>query len=215
MSSEVIAESEVQSLRNVFGVSSDGPFGVFSRLTASALSRRSPRKIAASHLSHRALPFKTKGKSMKNISSSQQGAVEGAVPAVRSPTSKKAASTPSETQEQYRVVITKEANDCLEGAVEKVNRDLTGAVSRSDLANYVFLNLAKLLSDADLKALRALHFDEKKVLGTILKSDEDLPDELRRALREYYGISESGKKRSLRVAPELSVEKSDDGPSAA
>lgn len=115
-----------------------------------------------------------------------------------------------EGQEQYRIVIEKEANDCLERIVAKANQGFeNGAVNRSGIANYVFQNLAKLLSDADLKAIRALYFDDKRVLGTILKSDEDLPEELRRALREYYGISDGAKKRALRAAPELSPEKSE------
>ena len=123
---------------------------------------------------------------------------------------KKTSGKPQESQEQYRIVIEKEANDCLERTVAKANQGFEdGAVNRSGIANYVFQNLAKLLSDADLKAIRSLYFDDKKVLGSILKSDEDLPEELKRALREYYGISDGGKKRPLRVAPELSTEKSE------
>lgn len=109
-------------------------------------------------------------------------------------------------QEQFRVVITREANDCLGEAASKVNLGFeAGAVSRSDIANYVFKNLSRHFNDADVKALRTLHFDDKKVLGSILKSDEALPEEIRRALREHYGISEKEKKRTLRAAQEPSA----------
>jgi hypothetical protein len=122
----------------------------------------------------------------------------------------------AEDQDQFRIVITREANDSLEEAVAKVNKGLEGsAVTRTDLAVYVFTHLSKLLSDADFKALRALHFDEKKVLGAILKSEEDLPEELRRALREHYGIGDLNKKRPARIAPTLSTEVPVDNPPAA
>lgn len=114
----------------------------------------------------------------------------------------------TDAQEQFRVVINREANDHLELAVAKVCRGFeAGAVTRTDLANYVFRNLAKLLSDADYRALRTLHFDEKKVLGSILKSENELPEEIRKALRDYYGLAEFAKKRTLRAASELSTEK--------
>lgn len=115
------------------------------------------------------------------------------------------------TQEQFRVVIAKEANDCLESIVKKVNHGLEdGAVNRSGIANYVFQNLSRLLTDADLKSLRAQHFDERKALGSILKSNDELPEEVKKALRDYYGISEIGKKRSVRASVELSTEASVD-----
>jgi|GEM_PF-2277414 len=124
--------------------------------------------------------------------------------------SKTGAPGSEEIQEQFRVVIIKEANDCLAEAATKVNRGFeTGAVTRSDIANYVFTNLAKHFNETDVKALRALHFDDKKVLGSFLKSDEALPEEIRRALREHYGISEKEKKRTLRAAPELSESSAD------
>jgi hypothetical protein len=121
-----------------------------------------------------------------------------------------------ESQEQYRIVITKEANACLEAAAAKVNGDFeAGAVDRTDIAIYFFLNLPRLLTDADIKAIRSLHFNEKKVLSGMLKADSELPEELRRALREHYGLSEKDKKRTLRAAPDTSSERPGDGPSAA
>ncbi len=129
---------------------------------------------------------------------------------------KKSSKTGNDNQEQYRVVITKEANECLEEIATKVNRGFEGGeVNRSDVAVYVFQNLSKLLSDSDLKAIRARHFDEKKVLGSILRSENELPEEIRRALREYYGVSEKDKKRTLRVTSELSTDQSGDNSSAA
>ncbi len=122
----------------------------------------------------------------------------------------------NESQEQYRIVITKEANECLEVVAAKVNKGFeAGTVNRSDVAIYVFQNLSKLLTESDIKAMRSLHFDEKKVLGSILKSDEDLPEEIRRVLREHYGVNDKEKKRSVRSAQELSTERGVDNSSVA
>ncbi len=100
---------------------------------------------------------------------------------------------------QFRVVITKEANDSLQAATDKIG--VHCAVSRSDLANYVFLNLGRLLVEADVKALRALHFDEKKMLTALARSDDELPEGIRRAIREHYGVVEKEKKRPPRAVP--------------
>lgn len=113
-------------------------------------------------------------------------------------------------QEQFRVVITKEANDHLENALEKVNKNFEGvAVTRSDLANHLFGNLTKLLSESDIRQLRSQHFDERRALSSMLKPNNDLPEEVRRALREFYGVSERDRKRVPRSTgdlPESSVD---------
>lgn len=108
--------------------------------------------------------------------------------------------------EVYRVVISKESNDSLEAALSRCSDGFdSGAITKSDVANYVFQNLTKFFSDSDVKALRAAHFDEKKVLGSLLRNDDDLPEELRKAIRAHYGISEKEKKRSNRSV-EISTE---------
>lgn len=128
----------------------------------------------------------------------------------------KSSKTVNENQEQYRIVITKEANECLEVIAAKVNKGFeAGAVNRSDVAIYVFQNLSKLLNESDIKAMRSLHFDEKKVLGSILKSDEDLPEEIRRVLREHYGVTDKEKKRPVRSTQELSTDRNVDNSSVA
>jgi hypothetical protein len=109
--------------------------------------------------------------------------------------------------EVFRVVISKESNDSLEAALSRCSEGFdSGTITKSDVANYVFQNLSKYFSDSDVKALRAAHFDEKKVLGSILRSDDDLPEDLRKAIRAHYGIAEKEKKRSSRSSAEISTE---------
>ncbi len=107
-------------------------------------------------------------------------------------------------RDQFRVVITDESNAAIEEVARKVNEGFgAGAVSKSDIANYVFLNLSKSVSDADIKALRAIHFDDKKVLGTLLRGESELPDDLKKAIRAHYGISEKEKKRPSKTTVDL------------
>jgi hypothetical protein len=106
----------------------------------------------------------------------------------------------------YRVVITKEANESLEMAVGKVGEGFdAGTITKSDIANYIFKNLAKFFTEMDYKNLRAIHFDEKKVLGSILKSESDLPEELKKAIRTHYGITDKEKKKISKNPIELST----------
>ena len=117
-------------------------------------------------------------------------------------------------QDQFRVVVSKEANASLEQFLEKVNEGLVaGEISRSDAADYILCNLTKLMSESDVKSLRNLHFDDRKVLAALLKKsseDKELPEEIRRALREHYGIPDKERKRSARAHNELSTVKAVD-----
>lgn len=81
--------------------------------------------------------------------------------------------------EVFRVVISKESNDSLEVALSRCSDGFdSGSITKSDVANYVFQNLARFFSDSDVKALRAAHLDEKKVLGSLLRNADELPEDL-------------------------------------
>lgn len=106
-----------------------------------------------------------------------------------------------------RVVINKEANLMLEEFVAKVNVGFeAGTITKSDVANFVFQNLTKYLSGTDTKALRSLHFDDKKVLSNILKNENELPEELKKAIRLHFGVNEKEKKKSISNSLDLSTE---------
>ncbi|MGE3757575.1 MAG: hypothetical protein AB7H97_07460 [Pseudobdellovibrionaceae bacterium] len=99
----------------------------------------------------------------------------------------------------FRVVISKESNDSLEAVLGRCSEGFdSGTITKSDVANFVFQNLVKFFSDSDIKTHRAAHFDEKKVLGSILRNDDDLPEDLRKAIRAHFGIAthERDRKRS-------------------
>jgi hypothetical protein len=112
-----------------------------------------------------------------------------------------------EEREQNRVVITRDANAAIEEMARTVNLGFDGStISKSDIANYMFLNITKLISESDIKAIRTLHFDERRVLGSLLRAENELPEELKKAIRAHYGISDKEKKKNLRPHMELSTE---------
>lgn len=106
--------------------------------------------------------------------------------------------------EVFRVVISKESNEALESALSRCADGFdAGEFTKSDIANYVFQNLSKFFSEADVKNLRAAHFDEKKMLGSILRTDADLPEDLRKAIRAHYGVDDKEKKKSSKKTDPL------------
>jgi hypothetical protein len=96
--------------------------------------------------------------------------------------------------EVHRVVISKESNEALESVLKRCQEGFdAGTITKSDVANYYFKSLNKSISEADIKNLKATHFDEKKVLSSILRDENDLPEELRKAIRSHYGVSPRGR----------------------
>ncbi len=126
----------------------------------------------------------------------------------------KAKKLKSTEDDQYRVVIQKESNDALEELVRRTNDGFDGGeVTKSDVVNLLISNHAKSFSDSDIKSLRLLHFDEKRVLRALLRKagdDGDLPSEIKKVLREHLGISDSSKRRISKGTLDLSTEKSVD-----
>ena len=113
-------------------------------------------------------------------------------------------------EDQFRVVISREVNEILEKLVIRANDGFYGGdITKSDVANLLLLNSTKSFSDVDIKILRTLHFDEKKMLRAILRQsgDEgDLPEHLKKALREHYGFDSKERKTLKKAAQTESKE---------
>lgn len=96
-----------------------------------------------------------------------------------------------------RVVISNEANFELEKMVGRVSDGYSaGKITKSDLANYMFLNIDKLISESDLKSLKELHFDDKMILSTLLKRPSEIPKDIKDAIRSHFGVSKAGKRKT-------------------
>lgn len=69
------------------------------------------------------------------------------------------------------------------------------------MANYVFNNLNNVLSENDIRQLKNIYFDERKVLQNLLKQSQDgaeLPLEIKKMVRDLYGLNAKEKKRNLK-----------------
>lgn len=118
-----------------------------------------------------------------------------------------------QAKEQFRVVINREANDALEAFVLDVNSggDST-QISKSDLANYIFMNLKDLINSGSIDEIRALYFDAKKALEGILKGatkGKDLPENLRDAILKHCGIKSPMRERRTKKLSTEVVDNSD------
>ena len=105
------------------------------------------------------------------------------------------------SKEQFRVVISKEANDSLEKILKLVNSDFNcGEINKSNVAEWILSNLNGTLEKSDIKKIQELYVDEKRMLQDLLKGSttdgKDLPMEIRRALKEHYGFGTKTKKVS-------------------
>ena len=121
-----------------------------------------------------------------------------------------------QSKEQFRVVINREANDSLEAFVSKLaSENESSKISKSDVANYVFCRLGKLLGATETAEIRSLFFDAKRALEVILKgatSSEELPEEVREALLKHCGIKPPLKeKRPKRLSTLKAVDISSTG----
>ena len=105
----------------------------------------------------------------------------------------------NENQEQYRIVINKSASECLEKMLAIVTENFdAGSINKSDVANWLITNAASSFGDSEAKAVQKLHFDERKILGALLrdsKDDNKLPEVVRKAIREHYGLNEGSKRK--------------------
>jgi hypothetical protein len=99
----------------------------------------------------------------------------------------------------YRIIISKEAKVALDSLLMRANDGFeAGEITKSDIVNALLANAGKYFSDAEMKLLRAQHFDETKVLGALLKDASnggEIPEKLKTFLRSQYGLLESRKKK--------------------
>ncbi len=114
-------------------------------------------------------------------------------------------------QDQFRVVMNKESNAALEQLVLRANMNFeSGHITKSDLVHYLFSNTNKWISDSDIKILQTKHFDDKKALIDLAQSEAELPENIKKAVRELHGLLDASKKKASRVSSEISTEASVD-----
>ena len=111
-------------------------------------------------------------------------------------------------QEQFRVILGNKANESLERIVHKVNDNFyCGTITKSNVIDWLLMKLNGSIFPADVRNLRELHVDEKKMLQELLKesttTDESLPANIQDALRKHFGFSGKAKRKSRKVTDQI------------
>jgi hypothetical protein len=118
----------------------------------------------------------------------------------------------TQTKEQFRVVINREANASLEAFVDTLaDGNESSKITKSDLANYVFSRLKRFLGATEISEIRSIFFDAKKALEGILKeagSADEIPEELRQVLLKHCGIKAATKEKRSKKSTSQPVDNS-------
>ncbi len=104
-------------------------------------------------------------------------------------------------QEQFRVILGSKANESLEKIVCQVNDGFQcGTITKSNVMDWFLVRLDGSINQVEVRTLRELHIDEKKMLQDLLKeskmTEENLPHDIQEALRKHFGFSGKAKRRS-------------------
>ena len=102
-------------------------------------------------------------------------------------------------REQFRVILGNKANESLERIVHQVNDNFNcGTITKSNVVDWLLTKLNGSISPTEVKTLRELHIDEKKMLQDLLKESTTpgsvLPPDIRGVLRNILAFMERSKK---------------------
>jgi hypothetical protein len=99
-----------------------------------------------------------------------------------------------------RITVSREAQGALGSIVDRVNDGFTGGkVNRTQMANWLLLKFNNELDEAQIKEIRAEHFDEVAMLENILRQAKEsgkVPSDFKALLQKQLGIEEPSKKKA-------------------
>lgn len=105
--------------------------------------------------------------------------------------------------EFVKVTISKKAEGTTSDLLVKVNDGFEGGrVSRQDLISWVLTRFAEECSEADIRAIRADHFDEIALLELCLKKSKQagsVSPDLRKLLLEQSGLNDTARRSTKKV----------------
>ncbi len=102
-------------------------------------------------------------------------------------------------EEIQRITVSRDAQAALGNIVDRVNDGFTGGkVNRTQMANWILLRFNSELNDAQIREIRAEHFDEVAMLESILRQAKEtgkIPLDFKALLQKQLGIEEVGRKK--------------------
>ncbi|MBX3041571.1 MAG: hypothetical protein KF789_12765 [Bdellovibrionaceae bacterium] len=101
-----------------------------------------------------------------------------------------------------RIVVSNESLAALKLIIDKVNDGFNGGrVNQTEIANWIILRFQSELDEAQVKEIRAEHFDEVAMLESILKQAKEsgkVPTDFKNLLQKQLGLDESPKRKTSR-----------------
>jgi len=102
-----------------------------------------------------------------------------------------------------RIVVSNESWAALKAIIDKVNDGFNGGrVNQTEIANWIILRFQSELDEAQIKEIRAEHFDEVAMLESILKQAKEsgkVPTDFKNLLQKQFGLDEPTKRKAKSV----------------
>ena len=99
-----------------------------------------------------------------------------------------------------RIVVSNESLAALKIIIDKVNDGFNGGrVNQTEIANWIILRFQSELDEAQIKEIRAEHFDEVAMLESILKQAKEsgkVPTDFKALLQKQLGLEETTKRKT-------------------
>ena len=99
-----------------------------------------------------------------------------------------------------RIVVSNESWAALKAIIDKVNDGFNGGrVNQTEIANWIILRFQSELDEAQIKEIRAEHFDEVAMLESILKQAKEsgkVPTDFKNLLQKHFGLDEPTKRKA-------------------
>jgi len=103
-------------------------------------------------------------------------------------------------KELQRITVSKEGQAALDSMKDRVNDGFSGGrVNLTQMANWILLNFQNELDEAQIKEIRAEHFDEVAMLESILKQAKEsgkVPTDFKALLQKQLGLEEPTKRKN-------------------
>ena len=111
------------------------------------------------------------------------------------------------TEDNHRVSISRAADTALAAIVERINDGFDGGkVSRTNAANWIIQKFQANMGDADIREIRAEHFDEVAVLEAVFlraRRGGQVPPELKAFLQKQIGLDDAPKKKKKSLQEDI------------
>ncbi len=99
-----------------------------------------------------------------------------------------------------RIVVSNESWSALKAITDRVNDGFNGGrVNQTEIANWIISRFQAELDEAQIKEIRAEHFDEVAMLESVLKQAKEsgkVPTDFKALLQRQLGLEEPVKRRA-------------------